>query len=100
LIAYAYLLRSVRLHVWTWEPGQHDARVARGRCGLTGNIMGHVVTHSQENGRPLKTSDDQRREALQRMDAGESVVDLARTFGADRATRYRMQALASALEGE
>jgi hypothetical protein len=30
------------------------------------------------------------------MDAG----DLARTFGVDRATLYRMQALASALEGE
>jgi DNA invertase Pin-like site-specific DNA recombinase len=51
-------------------------------------------------GRPLKMTDHQRREALQRMDAGESVVDLARTFGVDRATLYRMQALASALEGK
>jgi DNA invertase Pin-like site-specific DNA recombinase len=50
-------------------------------------------------GRPLKMTDHQRREALQRMDAGESVVDLARTFGVDRATLYRMQALASALKG-
>jgi hypothetical protein len=33
----------------------------------------------------------QRREALHRMDAGESIVDLARTFGVDRATLYRMQ---------
>ena len=32
------------------------------------------------------------------MDAGESVVDLARTFGVDRATLYRMQALATALK--
>jgi DNA invertase Pin-like site-specific DNA recombinase len=42
-------------------------------------------------GRPLKLSAHQRREALLRMDAGESVVDLARTFGVDRATLYRMQ---------
>jgi DNA invertase Pin-like site-specific DNA recombinase len=49
-------------------------------------------------GRPAKLSAHQRREALQRMDAGESMVDLARTFGVDRATLYRMQALASALE--
>jgi DNA invertase Pin-like site-specific DNA recombinase len=49
-------------------------------------------------GRPAKLSAHQRREALQRMDAGESVVDLARTFGVDRATLYRMQALASALK--
>jgi DNA invertase Pin-like site-specific DNA recombinase len=43
-------------------------------------------------GRPLKLTAHQRREALQRMDAGESVVDLARTFGVDRATLYRLQA--------
>jgi DNA invertase Pin-like site-specific DNA recombinase len=43
-------------------------------------------------GRPLKMTAHQRREALQRMDAGESMVDLARTFGVDRATLYRMQA--------
>ena len=34
----------------------------------------------------------QRREALRRMNAGESIVDLARTFGVDRATLYRLQA--------
>jgi DNA invertase Pin-like site-specific DNA recombinase len=49
-------------------------------------------------GRSLKLSAHQQREALQRMDAGESVVDLARTFGVDRATLYRMQALASAFK--
>jgi DNA invertase Pin-like site-specific DNA recombinase len=43
-------------------------------------------------GRPLKMTAHQRREALQRMDAGESVVELARTFGVDRATLYRLQA--------
>jgi DNA invertase Pin-like site-specific DNA recombinase len=42
-------------------------------------------------GRPPKMSAHQRREALQRMDAGESIVDLARTFGVDRATMYRLQ---------
>jgi hypothetical protein len=36
----------------------------------------------------------QRREALHRMNAGESIVDLARTFGVDRATLYRLQAAA------
>jgi DNA invertase Pin-like site-specific DNA recombinase len=45
-------------------------------------------------GRPAKLSAHQRREALQRMDAGEPVVDLARTFGVDRATLYRLQAAA------
>jgi Helix-turn-helix domain of resolvase len=50
-------------------------------------------------GRPLKMTDHQRREALHRMDAGESVVELARTFGVDRATLYRMQALACAPKG-
>jgi DNA invertase Pin-like site-specific DNA recombinase len=49
-------------------------------------------------GRPTKLSAHQRREALQRMETGESVVDLARTFGVDRATLYRMQAIASALK--
>jgi DNA invertase Pin-like site-specific DNA recombinase len=49
-------------------------------------------------GRPTKLSAHQRREALQRMDAGEPVVELARTFGGDRATLYQMQALASALK--
>jgi hypothetical protein len=49
-------------------------------------------------GRPNKLSAHQRREALQRMEAGEPVVELARTFGVDRATLYRMQAIASALK--
>jgi DNA invertase Pin-like site-specific DNA recombinase len=43
-------------------------------------------------GRKPKLTAHQRREALQRMDAGESMVDLANTFGVDRATLYRMQA--------
>ena len=43
-------------------------------------------------GRPLKLSHHQRREALERLDAGESVVDIARTFGVDRATLYRLKA--------
>jgi DNA invertase Pin-like site-specific DNA recombinase len=43
-------------------------------------------------GRPLKLSPHQRREALKRLDDGESVVDVARTFGVDRATMYRLQA--------
>jgi DNA invertase Pin-like site-specific DNA recombinase len=58
----------------------------------TGEGRERVKTAGVRFGRPLK--------ALQRMDAGESVVDLARTFGVDRATLYRMQALVSALKGE
>jgi DNA invertase Pin-like site-specific DNA recombinase len=42
-------------------------------------------------GRPPKMTAHQRREALHRIDAGESIVDLARTFGVDRATMYRLQ---------
>jgi hypothetical protein len=50
----------------------------------------------QDHPRPAQRAG--RREALQRMDAGESMVDLARTFGVDRATLYLMQALACALK--
>ena len=45
-------------------------------------------------GRPPKMTAHQRGEALRRMNAGESIVDLARTFGVDRATLYRLQAAA------
>jgi DNA invertase Pin-like site-specific DNA recombinase len=43
-------------------------------------------------GRPLKLSPHQRRAALARLDGGDSVVEVARTFGVDRATLYRMRA--------
>jgi DNA invertase Pin-like site-specific DNA recombinase len=46
-------------------------------------------------GRPLKLSAHQRREAIERLDAGDAVVDVARTFGVDRATLYRMRAEAT-----
>jgi DNA invertase Pin-like site-specific DNA recombinase len=42
-------------------------------------------------GRPLKLSPHQRREALERLSAGDSVVDVAGTYGVDRATMYRLQ---------
>ena len=45
-------------------------------------------------GRPLKMSAHQRREALERLNAGDSVVDVASTFGVDCATLYRLQAAA------
>jgi hypothetical protein len=44
---------------------------------------------------PLKLSPHQRREALAQLDAGDSVVEVARTFGVDRATLYRMRAEAA-----
>jgi DNA invertase Pin-like site-specific DNA recombinase len=43
-------------------------------------------------GRPLKLSPHQRREALACLSAGESVVDVANSYGGDRATLYRLQA--------
>jgi DNA invertase Pin-like site-specific DNA recombinase len=45
-------------------------------------------------GRPLKLSPHQRREALDRLNAGDTVVDVATTSGVDRATLYRLQAAA------
>jgi DNA invertase Pin-like site-specific DNA recombinase len=42
-------------------------------------------------GRPKKLSAHQRREALDRINAGEAVAEVARTFGIDRATVYRLR---------
>jgi hypothetical protein len=48
-------------------------------------------------GRPLELSHHQRREAPARLSVGDSVVDVASTYGADRATMYRLQAAADKL---
>jgi DNA invertase Pin-like site-specific DNA recombinase len=42
-------------------------------------------------GRPRKLNADQRREALQRLANGETLVDVARTFGVDATTIGRLQ---------
>jgi DNA invertase Pin-like site-specific DNA recombinase len=42
-------------------------------------------------GRPKKLAALQRRGALDRIDAGEAVAEVARTFGIDRATVYRLK---------
>jgi DNA invertase Pin-like site-specific DNA recombinase len=42
-------------------------------------------------GRPKKLSVHQRREAIERINAGEAVAEVARTFGVDRATVYRLR---------
>jgi DNA invertase Pin-like site-specific DNA recombinase len=42
-------------------------------------------------GRPKKLSAHQRREAIDRINAGEAVAEVARTFGVDGATVYRLQ---------
>jgi DNA invertase Pin-like site-specific DNA recombinase len=42
-------------------------------------------------GRPAKLTPHQRREAIARLNSGESVTEIARTFGIDRATVYRLQ---------
>ena len=41
-------------------------------------------------GRPRKLSQDQRQEALQRLANGETLVDVARTFGVDPTTIGRL----------
>jgi DNA invertase Pin-like site-specific DNA recombinase len=41
-------------------------------------------------GRPRKLSPHQRREAIERINAGEPVADVARTFGINRSTLYRL----------
>jgi DNA invertase Pin-like site-specific DNA recombinase len=43
-------------------------------------------------GRPKKLSAHQRREAIDRIAAGEAVAEVARTFGVDRATVHRVKA--------
>jgi DNA invertase Pin-like site-specific DNA recombinase len=43
-------------------------------------------------GRPKKLTAHQRREAIARINAGEAVADVARTFGVNRATVYRLKA--------
>jgi DNA invertase Pin-like site-specific DNA recombinase len=43
-------------------------------------------------GRPKKLTAHQRREAIDRVNAGEAVAEVARTFGVDRATVYRLKA--------
>jgi DNA invertase Pin-like site-specific DNA recombinase len=42
-------------------------------------------------GRPKKLTAHQRREAIDRINAGEAVAEVARTFGVDRATEYRLK---------
>jgi Resolvase, N terminal domain/Helix-turn-helix domain of resolvase len=42
-------------------------------------------------GRPKKLTAHQRREALARLNAGDAVAEIARTFGIDRATVYRLK---------
>jgi DNA invertase Pin-like site-specific DNA recombinase len=42
-------------------------------------------------GRPKKLSVHQRREAIDRIAAGEAVAKVARTFGIDRASVYRLK---------
>jgi DNA invertase Pin-like site-specific DNA recombinase len=47
-------------------------------------------------GRPKKLSAHQRREAIERLNAGEAVTAVARIFGVDRSTVYRLQPLSGA----
>jgi DNA invertase Pin-like site-specific DNA recombinase len=55
----------------------------------TGEGRERVKARGVRFGRPKKLSAHQRREALDRINAGEAVAEVARTFGIDRATVYR-----------
>jgi hypothetical protein len=52
----------------------------------TGEGRDCAIKNGARFGRPLKFSNHQRREALARLNVGESVVDVASTYGVDRAT--------------
>ncbi|MDR3484628.1 MAG: helix-turn-helix domain-containing protein [Bradyrhizobium sp.] len=48
-------------------------------------------------GRPAKLTPHQRREAIARRDAGETLTDIARTFGVSHTTIGRLTAAAQAI---
>jgi DNA invertase Pin-like site-specific DNA recombinase len=56
----------------------------------TGESRERAKARGVRFGRPKKLSAHQRREAIDRIAAGEAVAEVARTFGVDRATVYRM----------
>jgi DNA invertase Pin-like site-specific DNA recombinase len=58
----------------------------------TGEGRERAKARGVQFGRPKKLSVHQRREAIERISAGEAVAEVARTFGVDQATSYRMQA--------
>lgn len=60
-------------------------------CARTGEGRERATARGVRFGRPLKLTPHQKREALERVNAGDAVVDVARTYGVDRATIYRLQ---------
>jgi DNA invertase Pin-like site-specific DNA recombinase len=56
----------------------------------TGEGRERAKTKGVRFGRPPALSAHQAREARRRFDAGEAVMDIARTYGVDRATIYRL----------
>jgi DNA invertase Pin-like site-specific DNA recombinase len=57
----------------------------------TGEGRERARTRGVRFGRPKKLTPHQRREAVERVNAGEAVAEVARTFGVDRATVYRLK---------
>jgi DNA invertase Pin-like site-specific DNA recombinase len=86
------------------RPGNDDRRrpltilggLAEFECTLirarTGEGRERAKARGVRFGRPKKLSAHQRREAMDRIAAGEAVTNVARTFGVDRATVYRLKA--------
>ena len=56
----------------------------------TGEGRERAKARGVQFGRPPKLSTHQKREAVERFKAGEAVMEIARTFGVDRATIYRL----------
>jgi DNA invertase Pin-like site-specific DNA recombinase len=71
---------------WCRTPAQRTLIRARTREGRE-----RAKARGVRFGRPKKLSVHQRREAIDRIEAGEAVADVARTFGVDRATLYRLK---------
>jgi DNA invertase Pin-like site-specific DNA recombinase len=57
----------------------------------TGERWERAKARAVRFGRPKKLTAHQRRKAIERINAGEAVAEVARTFGVDRARMYRLR---------
>jgi DNA invertase Pin-like site-specific DNA recombinase len=78
-------LSSRRLHL---SHDKFERTLIRAR---TGEGRERAKARGVRFGRPKNLTARQRREAVERINAGEAVAEVARTFGVDRATVYRLR---------
>jgi DNA invertase Pin-like site-specific DNA recombinase len=71
--------------------GFRSLKDSRADTARTGEGRERAKARGVRFGRPQKLSPHQRREAIARLRAGKTVMEIARTFGVDRATVYRLQ---------